>query len=52
MNQTQVGQQDLSVWDEEARKMGTGTNYFKLEEAVPYEIVFLDEGTDKTDTML
>ena len=41
----------LSNWDEEAKKLGMGGNYFKLEEAVAYEVTFLDEGKDETSTI-
>ena len=40
-----------STWDEEAKKLGMGGNYFKMEEAVAYEVTFLDEGVDEHDSL-
>jgi hypothetical protein len=48
----EAGQQGLSIWDDEARKLGTGSAFFKMEEAVPYEVTFLDEGVDAKDSIL
>lgn len=51
-NNGQTGQQGLSnLWDEEAKQLGVGSNFLKLEEATAYTITFLDEGVKKVEPM-